>query len=420
MVTVSAKLADSSFEEDDALFEEIASEVLLRLRKALVDILAALPAEIAKGADLHRVLQIDRKLSWCVFRVASASDPISAGVHVPSRASMRTFFKAVRKQGVSDALIESASRVAADFEDLVDSYAGDRATFDSMVSALAPDEAAEQIDLVHRRLAFRGQRHILGAYAKTHLKFIAMQPNQEKPAWLDGILVQGFVGLRQLRGDAPLVISYSGARNDDGTPLEMRRAPLEPIPNSHGMALLQDFCTQPLPELRVVENGENFMRAELATRDVGKRAAIDCVEGHVRLAALPRFSAEGNRIGHTVMAVRTPCESIILDLALHKDTYGPLQPRASAHAEFPGISVWEAVTKDLYRLPGRPAVKYLGRGPSVLHTPDYPRYTELGRYVFERAGWNADEFDVYRCQIEYPVLPSSIVMDFDLPDPPQE
>lgn len=400
-------------------FEDDVSKALTRLRGALAEVIAAVPEDIAKGADLHRALQIDRKLSWRVFKVASAADPVAVGPHVPSRASMSTFFKAARKRGVPKTLIETASRVATDFEALVVAHAGDRATFDSMVSALAGDESAEQIDLMHRRLAFRGQRHILGAYAKTRLKFVAIQPNED-PMWLDVMHVEGFVGLRRLRGDAPLVVSYSGARNDDGSPLIVRREPLEPVSGPHGMALLRQFCSEPLPEFRFVEAGPGFMKGELIAHDVGNRTAVTCVEGHVMPAALPRYREEGNVLSGTIATVRTPCEVLVLDLLLRRNTYGPVKPTAFVHAEHLGEMAWDTAIQERHRLPGNPRVDYLGRGPSVLHTPDVPRYAELGRYVFERIGWDGDEFDVYRCRIEYPVMPSSVVLRFDLPDAPQQ
>jgi hypothetical protein len=44
---------------------------------------------------------------------------------------------------------------------------------------------------------------------------------------------------------------------------------------------------------------------------------------------------------------------------------------------------------------------------------------ELCRYAFERLGWDAERFDVYRCRVEYPVLPSTVVMQFELPAAPE-
>jgi hypothetical protein len=66
------------------------------------------------------------------------------------------------------------------------------------------------------------------------------------------------------------------------------------------------------------------------------------------------------------------------------------------------------------------SVTYLGKGPSVLYTADVPRYPELANYAFERLGWDGERFDVYRCRVEYPVLPSTVAMVFDLPEAPSQ
>ena len=63
----------------------------------------------------------------------------------------------------------------------------------------------------------------------------------------------------------------------------------------------------------------------------------------------------------------------------------------------------------------RESIVYLGKGPSVLHTPEVPRYAEMVQYALDRSGWNASNFDVYRCRVEYPVMPSSVVVQFELP-----
>jgi hypothetical protein len=399
------------------VFERDVAAVLSRMRSDLAEVIAAIPGNIAKAADLHRALRIDRKLSWKVFKVASATNPLAAGSHVPSRASLETFLRSAAKSGVPAHLITAASQVARDFDEVVAMHAGDRATFDSMVSSLGSDETAEQVDLVHRRLAFRGQRHILGVQAKTQLKLVAMQPSAD-PRMLDGVRVEGFVKLRRLRCSAPVVVSYSGARNDDGSPREIQREPLEPVTSPHGMSLLQEFCSKPLPEFRAMEVGQGFVKGELVSRDVGNCAAVTCVEGHITRAALPRYSEEGNRISGNVVTVRTPCEAVVVDLMLREDTYGPITPSVFVHAEHLGEIIWQGVIQERHRLPVHQTVSYLGKGPSVLHTPDVPRYAAMGRYVLDRVGWDGERFDVYRCRIEYPVMPSSIVVRFDLPEAP--
>ncbi len=411
-LTNSEKQADSPFNKDVA-------RCLTRLRSELSELIAAVPSDVMRGADLHRALRIDRKLSWKVFKVANSPNPVAAGPHVPSPTNLRSFFRAATKQGVPADLIEAASRAADDFEEVVARHAGDRATFDSMVSALGSNETAEQLDLVHRRLAFRGQRHILGIQAKTQLKLVALQPSDDT-TMLDGFRVEGYIGLRQLRGSAPLIISHSGAYNDDGSVVEVHREPLEPVRGSHGLALLREFCSKPLPELRAVEAKHGFLDGEILSRDVGIRAAVTCMEGHKRRRALDRYYTEGNRVSGSVVTVRTPCEVVILDLMLREDTYGPVTPTVFVHAEYAGVMLWEGLIHERYFLPVHHTVSYLGKGPSVLHSPDVPRYAEMGRYVFERAGWDGERFDVYRCRIEYPVMPSSIAVRFDLPEAPGE
>ena len=404
------KQAEHSFYED-------AGRTLTRLRSNLSEVIAAVPDVVRKGADLHRALRIDRTLSWKIFKIANAIDPVAAGTHVPSRGNLRSFLRAASEQGVPESLIEAASDAADEFEKMVASHAGDRPTFDSMISALGSDETAEQLNLVHRRQAFRAQRHILGVQAETQLKLVAIQPSDD-PALLDGIRVEGFVGLRQLRDNAPLIISYSGARNDDGSVVEIKREPLEPVSEPHGVALLRDFCSKPLPELRAVEVQAGFVNGEIVTRDVGNRAAVTCMEGHLARGPLQRYSVEGDRICGNVLTVRTPVEVAILDLLVHEDTYGPIEPSVFVHAEHTGEMLWDGLIHKRHRLPIHHSVVSLGKGPSALHTPDVPRYAEMARHVFKRAGWEAERFDVYRCRIEYPVMPSSVVVQFGLLDGP--
>jgi hypothetical protein len=39
-------------------------------------------------------------------------------------------------------------------------------------------------------------------------------------------------------------------------------------------------------------------------------------------------------------------------------------------------------------------------------------------YTLDKLGWRADDFEVYRCIVDYPILPSSVAIVFDLNDPP--
>jgi hypothetical protein len=47
-----------------------------------------------------------------------------------------------------------------------------------------------------------------------------------------------------------------------------------------------------------------------------------------------------------------------------------------------------------------------------------PHYVEMVEDVAERLGIDPEPLRVYRCRVEYPFMPSSVVMCFDAPEKP--
>jgi hypothetical protein len=398
--------------------ETIAS--VQQLRTALAELIASVPGRIVKPTDLQRTLGVDMNLCCKVLRVVSASGPLSATLHLPGIMALRKFLKAARKIGVRESAVDAASQAADAFDDLVNKHADDRTTFDSMVSALVDDENAAQITFQHRRATFRGQRHLFGLEVRAQIKCLIIQPSERDPRLLDLANVTGFVSLRRLRPTrAPVVLTPAYTMNDDGTYRKVKREPLVPTDDpTAGVGLLHEFCSEPTLQLQTVPGAPGRVYGELAGVGVGKTASVICMEGHLNRAAVPRYREPGNEKGAHLVEVRIPCETLLLDLVIREDTCGPLNPKAVASADHlaevqpPGSHApWQ-------RLEPPDPVAYLGKGASVLYTPDYPRYPELGRYVFDKLGWDADRFEVYRCRVEYPILPSTVAVFFDLPAEP--
>jgi hypothetical protein len=398
------------------LFESEATQVLQRLRTALADVISALPGPVSKPAELQRTLKIDMKLSCKIFKVVSASGSLAAGPHVPGLGALRTFLTAARKAGVGAQLIDAVMEAAARFNHLVVSHAGDRTAFDSMISSFVGSDDAAQITLQHRRAAFRAQRHIFGVEARLQIQCVLMQPSHDA-RMLDFARISGFLALRQLRPGAPLIVSEACATNDDGTIRAVEREPLDPTTDpAYGLALVQGFCSRPLPQFRAVKTGPRTFRNILVSNGVGKKAATTYFEGHVARGIVPRYREEENRYGAVSAGVRMPCEGLLLDLLVHENTFGPLTP--IAYAEHWSEVKEAGECEEWLRLEPRESVAYLGKGPSVLYAADVPRYADLGRYAFERLGWDGEHFDVYRCRVDYPIVPSTVVMHFDLPAEP--
>jgi len=424
-------------------FEEEASAVLTRLRMALSQLVEALPGHIDRATDLQRTLKLDANLCWRVFKVTGAANPLSAGRHVLGPTSMKRFLRAVARHDVPAELVEAASDAAAAFEEVIGRHAGDRATFDSMVSTLHGCQANDQIDLTHKRAGFRSNKHVCGVHAKTQLNCCLLHPAAE-PGMLDIATLRGAVGLQRMRPDARWIVAEARTADDDGVVRrQVNREPLDPgvgAPDTgvvggetmHGVSPLRAFCSEPLPKFRTVAAQGGFVLGELVGNGVGNTSAITCITGDVIRSVASCYREEHNRCADLVAGVHTPCRVLIHDLLIFKGMFGPTSGFGSTSG--PGsISPEVYVYDDYWRKvsrgatpPGTPmltpqeTLSYLGSGPSVLHTPDVPRYGEMARYVFDRLGWDGEHFDVYRCRVEYPVMHSAVVIRFALPErPPQ-
>ena len=260
-------------------FDEQAVEVLGRLRAALAAAIADMPGSIRRAADLQKAVKIDMKLSWRIFKLAHASDPMSAGQYVPGAANIKTFVRAAARVGVKEELLTAIESAAVDFERFVLAHAGDRSTFDSMISAFASDEDADQTNLQQRRAAFRANRHVWGLQATTQVKCVFTDVGDD-PAKVNVAVIDGFVALRQLRRDAPLIVTCARVADDCGAPLPVMREPIDPrAVSEHGLSLFTDFCSAPVPQLREVRAAAGFVYGELVSLGVGNTGAVTCFTG---------------------------------------------------------------------------------------------------------------------------------------------
>ena len=55
-------------------------------------------------------------------------------------------------------------------------------------------------------------------------------------------------------------------------------------------------------------------------------------------------------------------------------------------------------------LPLTERAEYLGDGIDAARTPLIPRYADLLSYAMQRTGWRPEDFRVFRCRVDYPVL----------------
>ncbi len=401
-----------------ASFEQQATSVLARMGSALAEVVTAVAGEIGTAVELERALGLDKKLSWRILKISRTTKPLSIGGHVPGSASIKKFIRAAARCGASPTMIESVEAVYEDFEQLVKTHAGDRNSFDSLVSAF-DREAAEQMGLQQRRAAFRAQSHILGIQAATQMHCSILHPGAslEKD---DLVSIRGIVGLSQTRRHRTWIISRSmvGDVDESRQYSDSTRQPLDPAGEAtHGVALLRGFCSEPLPEIHTFMTELGHTNTELLLDAVGKDSSVTCILGDVWRNTIGHYQDAHNQHNQALVKVRTPVEVLIHDVLVYEGMFGRIKPDVivlSDHHDTSG----SLVGREGDWLEMGVSVTYLGQGPTVLYTPNVPRYAEMVQYAFDRLGWDGEKFDVYRCRVEYPVMPSSVVVRFDLPQKP--
>jgi hypothetical protein len=407
---------------DRQSFVNAARAVMREVQESLERLVAGIPrAQISKAADLQKALDLDPKLGWRIFRIATADSALAAGTDVPSAVSMRRLFKSAAKQGVPEKTIERASEAFERFEALVAEHASDRATFSTMISNVAGG-SSESIDLRARREAFRLNSQIWGVQVKTILACTLHRPGK-RPQVIDSVSVRGSRDIRCLREGASLRIAGHQAK-DAGEALQ-RVTELE---ESNGLSsqdfglppgttLLTDFCTSPIPKLvHRVENA-GFIATYLQDAPLGNAG-----KQTLYLADMTRDIAWVRPEGppndcHFNATIRKPAEVLVFDTLFLRGMFGELAPDVKVYASLDRPGIWDP--KQLRAdetLPMSVDVQRVGIGLDVLPTPHVPRYAEMVESVCRRVGWDAEEFEVFRCIVEYPVLGSIVSARFELPE----
>jgi len=406
-------------------FEQDARAVMLRVRSSLVDVVGVLPAPSRRAVDLQQALQVDRMTAWRLHRIVTGPDPLGAGMHMLAPSSMSRVLKAASVRGVPEGHLDRVREAYRAFETLVGRYAGDRATFDSMISGFADDDA-NQVDLSLRRGAFRGQSHVWGVQSRVRMATHVFHPSAHDPLLLDGAIIQGYYDLRRLRPGASLTAVGMYVRHDHGEQTGTRVEPLSPTTGERGtpssIGFLHEFSDDPPPPMRVRERADGSVSFEIMGNEVGLPATSTCLFGHVSRGAMPWHRTELDTHLHPMVYTRTPAEVTIFNVLLHAATFGRRDVSGFMLGEMnrPTIPLAEPEARRPYQLPMRESVVYAGEGIEALRHAEMPRYADLLAWTLDRLGWDPKGFHAYHCRVEYPPVPSSIVMEIPMPPRPAD
>ncbi len=399
------------------LFARDAGGVLPACRQALARLVEALPDRIRTASDLQRTLQVDAKLAWQVFRFIHSGTAAGA-VFLPGTAGLRRIAAAARRRRVPRDLIESLSQTIDRFDALITEHAGDRETFDSMISGGAGEDDA--LTLRHKRAAFRANRHLRGAQAHAQIKSMIVRPSR-RPHLLDLVGIQGYTDLRRIRLGGSIAVSRVRISNDEHSVRSTDWEPLGHVPGRDpASSPLAPFCTPDLPPFRAVRTSSNFVISELLGHALGNQSAITYIDGYLARATVPRYRDADNRYGAMHTGIPIPCEVFVLDLLVHEAAFPAISPTVGCFSTNLHDSGLPDRMDSCERLPINESVLRLGRGLAACECSDLPRHASMYQSVFRHLDWPPDEFEVFRCRIAYPVMLSHVLLRFDLPDRPDD
>jgi len=394
-----------------------AESVIQHLRRALADVINGMPGfTYRRPNDLAGALNLDPKLAWKVGRCIEGGDPFACAQFVPGPTGMRAFLRAAQRHAAPAGALEHARHAFDAFRELVHTHAGTRKSFNMLAAGLATSERV-RADVEHRRLTFEGGTYVWGVQARTIFRVNLVHPSANPDAW-DGATLRGFIDFRRMRPNVAWRIarpvSVDCAHGVHAAPV---RSVLDPRA-ADGVPLLTDFCTQPYPQFRPVVGAHGEREFEFVADSVGNTARITCVTGEALRAVEPRYRTELYPEFCAAFPVRMPAEVLIFDLLLHRALFangGPL--RAELYGDLfgggPGVRY-----EPSDRLPLHDPLVHLGTGPDAALTPDIPRYPDMLHYALERLGWNGQEFDLYRLRMQYPPIPTTLMLCKPLPNHP--
>jgi hypothetical protein len=404
----------------DPRFEQDTGRHVARMRQLLAQLVDSLPARPASASDFQRATRLDMKLCWKVFRVINAPDGLSGAQYIPGPANMRDLLKTMSRLGAPDALIRKIEAASLAFESLVDSHAGDRRTFDSMVSGFGQAES-DKVDSRERKAAFRAATHVWGVQAEAVVMTMIQRPAASDPLRLDEIGLRGEFGLRRLRPTRLPLFEQSHATHDKHG-LEYSGGRRRPLSAAHarspGVGLIEEFCTAPLDQVRLRQLADGRSIATLDHPELGKKARVDVVAGFALCPGMPRYRGEETH-AWSVAHIAKPCRVVVIDVIQEIGTL-PVPPplrgfmttknSMTSHPE----ELWSSG-----QLSDGESVMRLGFGADVLAMPEVPRYPELIDWAIRKAGWNPDRFETWRLRVEYPITLSSVGAVYDMPDAPR-
>lgn len=400
--------------------------ILSDLRASLAAVVASVPGAGGRPVDLAETFGIDRKLAWKISNVISGSGPDPITRYVPGPSGITLFLEAAARLGVKRAARARVEDAASQFRALIREHAGDRGSLDVLLTGLGDDAATGpvEIDLATRRAAFRCASAIWGARARLQFRTEIFRISRHDPARFDSATIRGMVGLQHMRAGHPWTLFRGGWVDDDGSPRPAssagpaQRRPVDPEPfRRTGVPLLPEFCSPKHPPISRVpaagSKGAGLADDVLEPGPVGSAGEVTVVTADTLARIAPRFHTPKDPLGHVPTMASTPSQLLVSDIIVERGALDLHQATAAVLGDLNGLNAAPGL---IPRLPCPLEMRVLtAPGRSEWSLREFACYSAVVDRVLRALGWADAEYDVLRVRVEFPILPSALLISLPLP-----
>ncbi len=219
----------------------------------------------------------------------------------------------------------------------------------------------------------------------------------------------------RLRPDVALTLARTMEHDTDQPSVRRARVePIEPEGMAGGVPLLRAFCAC-LPEVIADPMPDGNLLYRFVDGRVGNAASITAFTGDVRRdlsGALHRD--EANTMNALLLTISRPSALAVIDMWFPPGLW-PAQPVARSLSAIAGDPL-TAPPATWRPLPLSETAQRLGLGTEAGYLREVPEYSSVMASVFTRLGWDADQCEVHRLRVEYPMMGTCLGLTVELPE----
>ena len=391
-------------------------DVIHQVRRSLILLLESVHLNPNNGRETARSLQIDRNLVWRVTRLIKAEDILSAISDIPSVSQVEKICLACEHLNAPESRVAAARKAVTEFERVVEECAGNREYFEAMVSGLQVDDVTQRQEST-RKMTFLGNLALWGVQARVNFKTMIYVPGAT-PGVIDCIRIAGLVDFKrsQLRS---WPIHRVAAYDDAGAVIKIKTSPIQRDDNlPPELPLLMPFCTGTLGDIVPIKRSYGT-RYDLAAGPFGNQGTLTYVFADKLTHAheIYRTTDRGDdRSMASMNDLATPSEFVMHDVFVHRDLHMDTTPEVLLLDRLSTARGYRPDDDEADRLPLSTRILNVSAGPMSSSLSKYPEYSKLLQFVLDSEGLLADDLRGFRFTMDYPPVPSAVVMRMMLPE----